>query len=167
MDELEQLSQARNHFEFFSMPVQFVLDQPSFERRYLQLSRLTHPDFAGNDAEAQMAAVELAARLNEAHAVLGDDLRRAEYLLALRSGPTGEQTGLDAAMLERVFAMREALERARQCGDTVAVQSIRQQATQWLGQILAEVGNRLDAQEAGEDVRHLLAAGRYVRQIDQ
>ena len=98
---------ARNHFELFGLPVQYQLDRLLLSTRYLELTRATHPDFAGSDPEAQLQAMELSARVNEAHAVLDDDLRRAEYLLELRGGRVGDQAPAD--VLERIFEMRESL----------------------------------------------------------
>src|SRR5690242_19889914 len=116
MSELEKLYGARDHFALFSLPVRFTLDRPELERRYLELARLTHPDFAGSDAEAQVQALELSARVNEAYGVLSDDLKRAEYLVTL-GGCDVEETKLAPEMLEKVFELREALSLAQSVED--------------------------------------------------
>lgn len=154
---------ARNHFELFGLPVRYTLDRQVLSARYLELTRLTHPDFAGGDAETQVAAMELSARVNEANAVLEDDLRRAEHLLELRGGAPAAQ--LSPEMLERVFEMREALSMAQTGGDEAEAENIRRQAEDWMGQIVEEVGARLDAGEGGREVEQLVAAARYVKKI--
>ena len=70
MNERSRLSGARTHFELFTLPARFTLDRQLLESRYLQLTRETHPDLAGTDPAAQLAAMQLSAQVNEAYATL-------------------------------------------------------------------------------------------------
>ena len=47
----DDLQNAKNHFELFGLPVRYQLDRQLLSVRYLELTRATHPDFAGADAE--------------------------------------------------------------------------------------------------------------------
>ncbi len=162
-DDLHQAIRANNHFELFGLPVQYRLDRQVLSARYLDLTRATHPDFAGTDAEAQLQAMELSARVNEAHAVLNDDLRRAEYLLHLQGGSIGDKVSPD--LLERIFEMREALSVALSSGDKTRAASIRAEAADWLVQVVSEAGMCLDSGNPGQKAQQLLSAARYVRKI--
>ena len=155
-------TRATNHFELFGLPVRYQLDRELLSTRYVELTRATHPDFAGTDAEAQVQAMELSARINEAHAVLDDDLRRAEYLLQLRGGTIGEKASPD--LLERIFEMREALSGALSSGDKSQAAAIRAQAANWLQQVVSEAGTHLDRGD-NQKAQELLSAGRYIRKI--
>lgn len=154
---------ARNHFELFGLPVQYQLDRLLLSTRYLELTRATHPDFAGSDPEAQLQAMELSARVNEAHAVLDDDLRRAEYLLELRGGRVGDQAPAD--VLERIFEMRESLSHALSTDDEAQAADIRAQAAKWLQQVVTDAGTCLDSEENIQRAQDLLSAARYIRKI--
>lgn len=153
---------ARNHFELFGLPVQYQLDRQLLSTRYLELTRATHPDFAGSDPEAQLQAMELSARVNEAHTVLDDDLRRAEYLLELRGRRVGDKVPPD--VLESIFEMREALSLALSTDDDAQVKDIRSQAAKWLQQVVTDAGTCLDSQN-DQRAQDLLSAARYIRKI--
>lgn len=153
---------ARNHFELFGLPVQYQLDRQLLSTRYLELTRATHPDFAASDPEAQLQAMELSARVNEAHAVLDDNLRRAEYLLELRGGRPGDKAPPD--VLERIFEMREALSHALSTDGEAEAAATRDQAANWLHQVVTEAGSCLDSQN-NQRAQELLSAARYIRKI--
>lgn len=58
-------------------------------------------------------ARELSGRVNEAYAVLGDDLRRAEYILSVNAQGTEETDKIDDPMLlAEILEAREELEEA-------------------------------------------------------
>jgi molecular chaperone HscB len=155
-------ARANNHFELFGLPVRYQLDRQLLSARYLELTRATHPDFAGTDADAQLQAMELSAHINEAHAVLDDDLRRAEYLLHLRGGSVGDRVSPE--LLERIFEMREALSVAMTSGDKSQAAAVRAQAANWLDQVVTEAGTHLDSND-NQRAQELLSAARYIRKI--
>jgi len=162
-DDLQHATRAKNHFELFGLPVRYQLDRQVLSARYLELTRATHPDFAGTDAEAQLQAMELSAGVNEAHAVLDDDLRRAEYVLQLLGGSAGDKISPD--LLEQIFEMREMLSLALSSGNRTRAAAIRAQAADWLGQVVGEAGMSLDSGDTGQETQQLLAAARYIRKI--
>lgn len=49
MADLSELEKAKDHFELFALPREFAIDPKVLEARYIELTRATHPDFAGAD----------------------------------------------------------------------------------------------------------------------
>lgn len=107
-------------FAPFELPSEFALDQKDLKRRYQRLQMIFHPDqFANNPPHEQVAAAAESTRVNDAFAVLSNDLRRAEYLLELHGSPiTDGDTHVDPELLMETLEMREAIEDAQLAGDT-------------------------------------------------
>ncbi len=164
MSEFDRLSQTRNHFELFGLPVRFALDRQFLHSRYLQLTRATHPDMVGADPEKQIAAIELSARVNDAFATLSDDLKRAEYILQLR-GSSLADVRLAPDTLEKIFELREEMETAQTVGDDEGVQSARKMAAGWLSDVTSQIGEKLDAGDDVTQLAQLVSTARYLRKI--
>jgi len=99
-------------FEKLGLPVSFTVDPGELEKRYLELSRHSHPDHydpeSGKTVEESMRE---SAALNEAHRVLADPIRRAEHLLALWGGPDAStDKSMPAEFLEQMLEWREQAE---------------------------------------------------------
>ena len=61
------------------------LDADELERRYLERSRESHPDYHRSaSSEQQLAVLDTSARLNDAYRTLRDPWTRAEAILKLR-----------------------------------------------------------------------------------
>ncbi|ODO05712.1 Fe-S protein assembly co-chaperone HscB [Cryptococcus amylolentus CBS 6273] len=92
----------------------FGVDKKELRGNWLQRQSALHPDKFGSKGEqAVHLARELSGRVNEAYAVLGDDLRRAEYILSIYAKDTQETDKLDDPMLlMEVLEAREELEEA-------------------------------------------------------
>jgi len=157
---IDALARARNHFELFDLPVRFSLDRRLFESRYLELARATHPDFA--PADQQAAAISLLARINEAYAVLGDDLSRAKYILQL-AGLDSDRASPEA--MARVFGLRERLSQAQSDDDSEGLEAVRHEAREWLSQIVQELGRRIDGGERTAGLAQLAGTAKYVARI--
>ncbi len=138
---LALLLAAKDHFAIFGVPQTFALDKAAFEARYRELTRLTHPDNAGSEAEEQMAAVELSTKVNEAYRVLADPEARANYLLGLVGGPSPEDKSLPDGFLTHILAMREELEEAQDARDLGRLRDFRAQAESGKQTRLAKVND--------------------------
>lgn len=70
------------YFELFGLPVSFHIDTADLRKRYLKLSRETHPDFhsLSSDLE-QAAALDRSTRITNAYNVLRDEEKRMKYIL--------------------------------------------------------------------------------------
>lgn len=125
----EILRESRDHFTSLGLPKAYAIDRTQLEKNYLELARLTHPDHAGDDPEAQLAALDLSAKLNEAHRVLADDEARANYLLTLLGGPSSDENkSLPEGFLPLIMIAREELAEAQLEGDADRIKAIEQDA---------------------------------------
>jgi molecular chaperone HscB len=103
---------ATTHFERLGLPRRFRFDAAELERNYLAKCRTVHPDFAGNDAATESAA------LNEAYTTLRDPFKRAEYLLAVEGGPSAaESRDMAPEFLEEMLDLRMRIEEVKQGHD--------------------------------------------------
>ncbi|WWC64579.1 Fe-S protein assembly co-chaperone HscB [Kwoniella dejecticola CBS 10117] len=101
--------------EFSHLPSNgFGLDKADLRSKWLRRQRELHPDkFTAKGEKVIDLARELSGRVNEAYNVLGDELRRAEYLLSIHDKATDETDKLDDPMiLAEILEAREELEEA-------------------------------------------------------
>ena len=112
-----------NPFSVLGLEPRFAIDRSALEARYRDLQRALHPDrHAGGTASTRRMSLERAVAVNEAYRTLGDELRRAEALLALHGGVAAQQA--DPALLMQIMEQREALGEARERGDIAAVRAL-------------------------------------------
>ena len=118
-----------DHFALFGLPRRYALDEPAFEKAYLELSRLLHPDrqVAAKSPEPlrarQSRALALSAGMNAAYATLKSPHKRAEYLLKLLGGPSAEKDKRTPPdFLVEMMERREALEEAKAEGARATLQ---------------------------------------------
>lgn len=75
---------AQDPFALFDLPRRHAVARDLVEARYLERSRLAHPDnVVGEDLATRRAAVERASQLNAAYRILRDPVLRAEQLVKL------------------------------------------------------------------------------------
>ncbi|MFI5172345.1 MAG: Fe-S protein assembly co-chaperone HscB [Chitinophagales bacterium] len=71
-----------NYFEFYKLPVSFLLEEKLVKEKYLILSRKFHPDFfTGASAEKQREILALSTENNKAFQTLKNFDRRMKYIL--------------------------------------------------------------------------------------
>ncbi len=169
MADLTQLAAAADHFAMFNLPRQFSIDPAAFLAKYLDLTRATHPDFAGADAEAQMTAMELSARVNDAYKVLNNPEERANYLLDLLGGPGKEEDkSLPKGFLEQMLMVREEMEEAQASNDSATLKTMEAEARARRKKHLArieELFTQSDALETRRTIRLELNALRYIERM--
>jgi molecular chaperone HscB len=111
-------------FEQFDLPVTFELDRDQLDARFRRLQAELHPDrFVRQGDQARRMAAALAADVNEAYAVLGDDYRRAIHLLE-RTGVTFDperDTTQNIEFIEAQIEWRERLDEAGSSRDAAAL----------------------------------------------
>lgn len=79
-----------SHFSRLGMSASFDLDKADLDRRFFDLQRQLHPDRFATRAEKERALSQSqSVTLNEAHEILKDDLKRADYMVHLlgKEGP--------------------------------------------------------------------------------
>ena len=103
-------------FAELELPAALELDKGELERRFVALSRDSHPDrHRDAGADEQIAVLERSARLNDAYRVLRDRWRRAEALLELR-----EPGVMDATKKLDPMFLGEAMELAEEVAEAGA-----------------------------------------------
>lgn len=142
---LDAFRSATDHFSAFGLPRKFGIDPAELEKRYMELTRLTHPDVAGDEAEAQLEALDLSARLNDAHRVLAGEESRANYLLGLLGGPGADaDKSLPEGFLPIIMMTREELAEAQLEGDEERIGHIETDAKAHRAARVAELARQLD-----------------------
>lgn len=69
-------------FQFFELPVSFVLDEADLRKRYLSNSKKFHPDFYTLESPKKQAEIlQLSSLNNEAYRTLSDFDQRMKYIL--------------------------------------------------------------------------------------
>ncbi|HNI46089.1 MAG TPA: hypothetical protein PK230_15405, partial [Chitinophagales bacterium] len=73
---------APNYFEFFDLPVSFLLDEQQLKQRFLRNSKRYHPDFYTlATADEQEYALQMPTLNNEAYRTLASQDQRIMYVL--------------------------------------------------------------------------------------
>jgi len=149
------MTEPKDHFERLGLLRRFSVDLPLVEANYLERSRSVHPDFhaLGTEAE-QRESLEQTAALNEAYLALKDPFRRAEYLLRIYGGPTGQQQkNLDQAFLMEMMDYRERIEESRPSG--LGEREIESELNGRLDEIRQTIAEHFRQLEFGpDDARH-------------
>lgn len=113
-----------DYFALHGLPVRFNLDAPLLEARFKQLQSQVHPDrFVTASAADQRQAMQWSVRVNEAYQALKNPLKRAAYVCELKGAAIQEHnnTAMPASFLMQQIEWREALDDARDTGDTNAL----------------------------------------------
>lgn len=157
----------KNHFEWFDIPAQYVLDLDQLEQRYLSKSKELHPDFHRGGVSVQHElSQDLAAQLNQAYQTLKDPFRRADYLIQLRAGPTPSQVrDVPQEFLEQVLDWR--MEIAAVKNNPLAAQKLEEDLQTKREQLLTEVGEILDSGGSLETARRKLNLVKYLNNLIQ
>jgi len=74
-----------NYFDFFNLPVSFLLDEAALKRKYYANSKKYHPDFYTLESEKKQAEIlEQSTFNNQAYKTLADFDLRMKYILDLK-----------------------------------------------------------------------------------
>ena len=122
---------SKTFFELFNFSEQFVIDRAQLVERFQSLQKQLHPDKFASQAEAEKRwSMQAASYVNEAYQTLGNDLKRAIYLLQINDISIDEETDtqMSPMFLMEQMEHREALEMAPSANDPfAALDSIRRQ----------------------------------------
>lgn len=104
-----QRPDTNNYFVFYGLPVTFNTDPKLLKQRFLEMSKQYHPDFYGDDPEAQNVAIAVTAFNNKAYKILGSDISRAQYLVELH-GMGEDRQALPQDFLMDMMELNEAID---------------------------------------------------------
>ncbi len=112
---------GKNHFEVLG--VTKGASGAEVKNAFFRLARLYHPDTAGPGSDADRRLKEqITARLNEANHVLGNDRRRADYVLEIETTSGPEASPMDIARIleaEKLFRHASLLTKARRFREAI------------------------------------------------
>ncbi|KND58376.1 Chaperone protein HscB [Candidatus Paraburkholderia schumanniana] len=160
-----------SHFDLFGLPPTFAVDRQKLDDAYRIVQAQVHPDrfAAAGDAQRRLA-MQWATHANEAHQTLRDPLKRARYMLSLRSVDVdGENnTAMESAFLMRQMEWRENIEDAAGAKNIGALEALldelREEERVRFTKLEALIDSRSD-QAAGEAVRQLMFIERVAHEI--
>ena len=157
----------QNHFELFQLPARFQVDQGQLDSAYREVQARVHPDRFVNATDAEKrVAMQWATRANEAYQTLKNPMKRAQYLCELNGVDlqTESNTAMPMAFLMQQMEWREALDDARAGKDAGALDGLDAQVKRERKQMLAQVGQQLDAGDyegAAQGVRALMFLDKF------
>lgn len=102
-----------NYFALFGLEPSFSVDQAAVRAAYRQLQTEHHPDkFTTAGESEKLKAIQFSASINDAYQCLQEPVKRAKYVLALKSGQAVTENNLVAepAFLMQQIEAREQLE---------------------------------------------------------
>jgi len=82
-----------DYFSFFGLPRKLNIDVAALDKDFYELSRKLHPDLSARaGSQEQEWSLQQSSRLNDAHRVLKDPIKRTQYLLKLEGVELEEQS---------------------------------------------------------------------------
>jgi molecular chaperone HscB len=159
----------QNFFELFELPVSCPVDKKALRTRYMALQREFHPDkYAAADDQHRRMAVQIAARVNQAHDTLSDPLKCAEYCLELQGVDIDAETdsSMDTGFLMEQMEWREKLEDITDAGSADALNELRSEIAGRIELIGSQTAEKLDQQDA-TGARELVRKWQFLFKIDR
>jgi len=146
--ELCVRSRRPDAYDVFGLAYVYDLDKGELERRYIEISKLTHPDH--NDAASEsekLKITQVSAWVNQAYKDLGDPLFRVEFLLNSLEQKSAIKTDikkLPNLFLMEMLELQEELEVLDQTPNESRLEEIEDNAQRTRLSILSNVGKSLD-----------------------
>ena len=158
-----------DHFARLGVPVSFDLEITDLDRRFFDLQRQLHPDrFVTRPERERALSQSQSVSLNEAHEILKDDLKRADYMVHLlgQGGPDaplpeGCNLVSDPVVLMESMEAREKLASSETVEDVVSLEGRTRKNVETCIQQLSELF-------AGDDIEgacRLTTRLKYLRKL--
>lgn len=98
----------KNYFEFYDLPVSFLLEESNLKKQFLRNSKKYHPDFYTlESAEKQAEILALSTFNNEAYQTLANFDARLAYILRLKNVLSDEAKGNETLPQDFLMDMME------------------------------------------------------------
>ena len=145
---------SKNYFDLFGLAEKFDIDNAQLVSRFQELQKQLHPDKYASKPDAERRwSMQAASFVNEAYQTLGDDLKRAIYLLGLHGVSIDEETDtqMSPMFLMEQMEYREALEMAPDASDPYqALDAVRKNLKSATSDQLAAFENACNQQSWSE-----------------
>lgn len=136
---------SKNYFDLFGLAEKFDVNNAQLVSRFQELQKQLHPDKYASKPDAERRwSMQAASFVNEAYQTLGDDLKRAIYMLELHGISIDEETDtqMSPMFLMEQMEYREALEMAPDANDPyAALDAVRKKLKSATSDQLAEFEN--------------------------
>lgn len=153
-----------NYFDWFDLPLAFVLDEKELKRKFIAKSRSLHPDFftQGSDEE-QADALEQSTFNNQAYRTLKKEDARMKYILDLKEILAEEgQNKLPQAFLMEMMEINEGLMELEFDYDETAFQKTKSDIENLESSLYNEIKTILeDYKEEKEQASELIEVKKY------
>ena len=122
-----------------------LLDKTTVKKKYLELSRNHHPDFADStNEEGMQAALELSSSINHAYKIFNNTSLSIQYYLQYKHViAADEKFPLPPNFLMDMMEINEELEDAKACKDEDAIEAIKMKIEATEAALLVEVDSIL------------------------
>ncbi len=129
------------YFDFYDIPVSFLIDEKELKKQFLKKSRAFHPDFFTLESEEKQEEILKSSTLNNAaYKVLKDFDLRMKYILDQKEILKGEgQDKLDQAFLMEMMDINEALMELQFEPNDTEIQKLLSQIKSFEQGLIAEV----------------------------
>jgi molecular chaperone HscB len=136
-----------NYFDFFDLPLSFLLDEAELKRRYYAHSKRLHPDFYTLESEEKQAEVlEQSTYNNQAYKTLSNFDARMRYILELKGlMPEEGESKLPQEFLMEMMEINEELMELEFDFDADVYARVLQQLEQLEQELLAEIAPILES----------------------
>lgn len=101
---------TNNYFQFYGLEEKFEIDTVELRKLYLEKSKEFHPDFYGDNAEAQNTAIAISSYNNLAYKILNNDINRAQYLLDTINNREDNKATLPQSFLMEMMELNESID---------------------------------------------------------
>ncbi|MDX1943001.1 MAG: iron-sulfur cluster co-chaperone HscB C-terminal domain-containing protein [Saprospiraceae bacterium] len=100
-----------NYFDFFEIPLAFIIDDLLLKQRFYEYSKKYHPDFYTLESDEKQAEIlEFSTLNNEAYRTLADFDKRMKYILELKGVLAEEgKNEIPQDFLTEIMELNEAL----------------------------------------------------------
>jgi molecular chaperone HscB len=149
---------APNYFEFFDLPVSFLLDEQQLKQRFLRNSKRYHPDFYTlATADEQEYALQMATLNNEAYRTLASQDQRIMYVLQLKNIINdNERYQLPSDFLMEMIDLNEAIDDLLPDSTAQQYQHIQQELQKYIDQLQDDTQKLLVAYNQTPDTATIL-----------
>ena len=163
-------------FQFYDLPITFLLDEKALKQKYYALSRKFHPDFYTNeDAAKQQEILEQSTLNTRAYKTLSDFDERVKYILELKGEMNeGDKQNIPNDFLMEMMDINESVMDlktdfdAEKYAQTVA--EVRQMQTDLYADVKPVLENYKDIAATPEDlqkVKEFYLKKRYLLRLEK
>jgi molecular chaperone HscB len=139
-----------NYFELFDLPVQLKVDKAAVRKKYLDLSRQSHPDYFINEGtDEQQRVLETSASLNKALKTLTNEDELIKYVLTEKELlEKDEKYVLPASFLMEMMEFNESIAEL-QFGEDSNVEKLKEGLDTLQGDIYGSVKEVIENYKEG------------------